>query len=204
MDQKSDLIREDIDETRTALTAKLETLEGQIRDKVEMARNSVEGTIENVKSTVRKFTPRHQIEEHPFVALGGVVAGGFLVGRALNAPRQDVRKTSPYRTEKLISPPFSPTAPSEREKKSTLLSQLGETFGDEIQLVKGMALGAIFKGIKDLAKRSFPQIEDNIELVINSAMKKFDIPEVTHSDSPRQDRTFSAPSNRDNPASRVS
>ena len=94
MDQKSDLIKEDIEETRSQLTEKLGTLESQLRGTVQSARDTVEDTIQNVKDSVKKFTPGYQIEEHPLLILGGSVAAGLLVGRLLQAPSANVPWTS--------------------------------------------------------------------------------------------------------------
>src|SRR5438105_4518592 len=52
MDQNPDVIRHNIEETRSALTDKLETLEHEVFGTVREATQAVSDTVENVKETV--------------------------------------------------------------------------------------------------------------------------------------------------------
>src|SRR5437588_98198 len=87
MDQEPDVIRQDIDETRSSLTEKLETLEAEVKGTVQDAKNTVEDTIHNVKSTVhetvesvkRTFDLPYQVRQHPWPMLGGSVVAGFIL-----------------------------------------------------------------------------------------------------------------------------
>lgn len=60
MDQRSDELQQDIVATRTALDDKLETLERKVDQMVD---------------------PRYQIGQHPWLALGGAIAAGYVLGR---------------------------------------------------------------------------------------------------------------------------
>jgi ElaB/YqjD/DUF883 family membrane-anchored ribosome-binding protein len=83
-----DEIRRDIDQTRSSLTNKLETLEEQVRETVHGARETVEETIANVKGTVhdtveavkRNLDLSHQTQQHPWAMFGGSVVAGFVLG----------------------------------------------------------------------------------------------------------------------------
>jgi ElaB/YqjD/DUF883 family membrane-anchored ribosome-binding protein len=199
MDQKSDLIREDIDETRSALTEKLVTLEDQLRDKVENAKESVEDTIENVRATLRKLSPSHQVQQHPFAMVGSTLAAGLLVGRLIAGRREarasgldheyralsgtelglsNMPQTSEYEDSHL-DPEIAPVR--ERLRRAVyrraktgpgLFSKLAETFSDEIQMVKGMALGAAIDSIRGVAKEAMPNFGEKIDRVLDSAMTK--------------------------------
>jgi len=113
MDEKPDVIRHRIDETRSALTEKLETLEREVRGTVCEAREAVSGTVESVRDTVNStlgnvretvsstvdtvrdqmhdtmcsvkeaLNLEHQVQAHPWVMLGGSVAAGYLLGSLL-------------------------------------------------------------------------------------------------------------------------
>jgi ElaB/YqjD/DUF883 family membrane-anchored ribosome-binding protein len=113
MDQKPEVIRHRIEETRSALTEKLETLErevfGTVRDAkeavtttVDNVREAVNCTVANVRDTVNDtvgtvreqmhatvttlketLDPRYQTRAHPWVMFGGSVAAGFALGRFL-------------------------------------------------------------------------------------------------------------------------
>ena len=88
MDQEPEVIRQQIDQTRSALTEKLETRENQVRDTVTNAKTTVEETIGSVKSTVhetvatvkRTFDLPYQVERHPWGMFGGSILVGYLVG----------------------------------------------------------------------------------------------------------------------------
>lgn len=76
MDQTADVIRCEIEETRSQLTQNLQTLENDIRDKVD-----------NVKSSFRKVTPTYQVAKHPLLTVSGAAVAGFLIGNWLESRR---------------------------------------------------------------------------------------------------------------------
>jgi ElaB/YqjD/DUF883 family membrane-anchored ribosome-binding protein len=113
MDDKTEVIRHNIEETRTSLTEKLETLEQQVvgtvqnttnavTDTVGSVKEAVQGTVDAVKDTVSstvqtvKGTVRDTVEavkdsldisqhvrNYPWAMFGGSVAAGYLVGAYL-------------------------------------------------------------------------------------------------------------------------
>jgi len=106
MDQEPDVIRQQIDDTRSSLTDKIETLESTVRATIEDAKETVEGTIENVKVTVedtiqnvkdsvsetvdtvkQSFDLCYQTEQRPWMMLGCSLAAGFVVGRLVEGQR---------------------------------------------------------------------------------------------------------------------
>jgi len=54
VDNELEVIRDQMEETRTSLADKLETLEAQVRDTVQSATEAVASTVENVKETVQE------------------------------------------------------------------------------------------------------------------------------------------------------
>jgi len=104
--ENEELIRHDMEETRTALSDKLEVLENQVMGTVQEARSAVSQTVETLKDTVSSvkdsvtdtvsavkesvqdgvatvkhwFDLRAQFDNHPWLMTGGSVLTGYLVG----------------------------------------------------------------------------------------------------------------------------
>jgi ElaB/YqjD/DUF883 family membrane-anchored ribosome-binding protein len=197
MAEEPDVIREQIEETRTALTEKLETLEGQVRDTVQTAKETVEGTIENVKSSVqetvqtvkRTFDLRHQVDQHPWAMLGGSFLTGFVLGNYLEGRRQQSLRSlrgAALRSPDQVRPQTFPEglaayrpngsrsaqALAAEPSQPGMLSRLLHTFDDEIAQVKEVAIGAALGVVRDMAKQSFPMLAPQINEVMNSATTK--------------------------------
>jgi ElaB/YqjD/DUF883 family membrane-anchored ribosome-binding protein len=199
MDQEPDVIREQIDETRSALTDKLETLEEQVRETVQSAKATVEGTIENVKSSVqetvrtvkRTFDLPYQVDRHPWAMMGGSFLAGLALGKWLEGqpslardypsyggafsegpPRPAVSEAAPrYEPDFNRSAAYSPPAAAPPSKPGVLGGLLHQ-FEDEIEQVKGVAIGALMGVVRDLAKQSLPKLAPQIDEVMNSATSK--------------------------------
>jgi ElaB/YqjD/DUF883 family membrane-anchored ribosome-binding protein len=102
MDNETEVIRQQIEGTRAALTEKLETLEDHVVETMHEATTAVGETVETVKETVEEtvgtvketveetvetvketFDLRLQVQRHPWAMVGGSVAVGFALGRVL-------------------------------------------------------------------------------------------------------------------------
>jgi ElaB/YqjD/DUF883 family membrane-anchored ribosome-binding protein len=134
MENETEMIREQMLETRTALTEKLENLEEQVTAKVKGTTDSIAETVESVKEAVENtahtvertfentvesvkdtFDLSRHFEEHPWVMLGGAVLVGFIGGRIL-----DRATAPPQMTANGISPePRYETAPSSYQAASS-------------------------------------------------------------------------------------
>ena len=109
MENEAELIRQQMTETRTALTEKLETLEEEVASKVkgttetvaetvETVKEAVEGTVHTVKETVENtvetvkdtFDVNRQVERHPWMMFGGAVLLGFVGGRLVRQRFQEL------------------------------------------------------------------------------------------------------------------
>lgn len=185
MDQKQSVILQDIDQTRAELTAKIGQLEGQVRDTVETAKATVEGTIENIKGNIKgtvenvkkTIDPIRQTKEHPWIMVGASAATGIFLGAWLskirnenNAPRVPSRAEVTAATEPQMSGDFYAAAKAPAEP--TLMSRLFSQFDDEIQMVKGIAAGAVLHKVSEFAEKQFPDLKPKIDEVIKSAEAK--------------------------------
>ncbi|HXG11523.1 MAG TPA: hypothetical protein VNK04_17340 [Gemmataceae bacterium] len=180
-----EVIRHQMEETRASLTEKLETLEKQVVETVQGATAAVAETVESVKEAVQDtvgavkdtvqdtvesvkdtFNLSLQVERHPWLMVGGSFAAGFLVGSLL--PRTSERTVSPPSPWNTPQPdglrgqaeptpaPAAAFADTSAAAQPGWLSQLGETFGAEIDQLKGLALGTLLGLVRDLVVQSVP------------------------------------------------
>jgi ElaB/YqjD/DUF883 family membrane-anchored ribosome-binding protein len=189
MDPEPDVIRHQIEETRSSLTDKLETLEAEVlgtvhtaRDTVESAKETVEETIESVKETVanakesvkRTFDIPYQVDRHPWgmvglSALAGAVAGALLAGR-MSPGRRVARRMSAASVEPLLR--------DEEPRRPGLLDRLGAQLGDEFEKAKELAVSTIAGVVGDVARRSIPALRTAVEDMMARA--------ATHAAAPPQ------------------
>jgi ElaB/YqjD/DUF883 family membrane-anchored ribosome-binding protein len=184
-EEEPEVIREQIRETQDALASKLSTLEDKVvntvtnttesvSETVEAVRESVAGTIESMKesmdSTVqavkRTFDLNHQVREHPWLMMGGAAAAGFVAGRLLrgvaHSPANGAwRVASESAQYARPQPPAAPAASPQpngcpRAEEPSLLDRLTHQFHDELEQVKGLAIGAIFGLVRDWASQQLP------------------------------------------------
>jgi len=177
MDEKGDieqqLIQQQMEETRTALSDKLDALENQVADTVQTATDVVQNTkeavaetVESVKETVGEISDKvgdtvrsvvhtfdfsRQIEERPWLVFGGCIGLGCMAGWYLS------RSTRPH--------PASATAPSVAEPLTTTQrnqvpasrepSQPG-WMSQQLTRLRGLAVGVAMGAIRDLVKQNFP------------------------------------------------
>ena len=195
-----EVIRQQMVETRSALTEKLEMLEQQVTDTVQdtsaavtdtvgTVKDAVQEAVQSVKESVREtvesvkesFDVTRQVRNHPWAMVSGAMAVGFIGGLLLPSSRRP-------RFDHLYGPPprgatkstangyvadasAIPTHPL--SNKPGWLTEMGETFKDEMAQVKGMAIGAMCGLVRDLVTRSVPKpLERQVEDVINGFTTK--------------------------------
>jgi len=112
MENEPELIRDQMQETRTALTEKLDTLQQKVSDTVESittpvtetvqtVTEAVSDTVDTVKESVADavdsvkttFDLSHQVQERPWPMMLGSLAAGFMLGRLLPPP---FRASNPF------------------------------------------------------------------------------------------------------------
>jgi hypothetical protein len=199
MDEDPNVIRQNIDQTRSALTEKLETLEAEVKGTVQGAKASVDNTIETVKDTIqsvkRTFDLAYQTEQHPWPMMGGSVVAGFVCGHLFEALTATGRHAAhDHRPQERHEPPLSASsfasqaaAAAERPNgptggayaapapsaTSNLLHWVSSQFGPEIEQLKGMAIGAAVGVLRDLAKRNVPpHLAQQVEELMNKVTSK--------------------------------
>jgi ElaB/YqjD/DUF883 family membrane-anchored ribosome-binding protein len=223
MDQAPEMIRQQIDQTRSSLTEKLETLEHQVRDTVTSAKSTVDETIQNVKSTMhetvesvkRAFDLKHQVEQHPWAMFGGSVVAGYLLGTFLpkqlsaradghlavglgrDGPARAAAMAPRSEVEQPVGDNFA-TAPTQSATaaRPSLLSRFVHQFDDEIEEVKEIAIGAAMGVLHDLIKDALPQYRSEIGRLIDSATVKLGGKPLARTSSGAESRAAYAPPRR--------
>jgi hypothetical protein len=186
-DQTEVKLREEMEETRSALSDKIETLEEKVvgiaegattavadtvqavqdvvHDTVESVKEGVEGTVATVKGI---FDVRGHMDRHPWAMFAGSVAAGFAAGKLLPAwPSRDGSADGHARSSD--APAYTPQpARAHEDGGPGWLAWLGEQFGPELEKVKGLALGAAFGLVRDMLTRAVPgslggQVKDVVD-----------------------------------------
>jgi len=171
MENETELIRQQMLETRTALSEKLEALQEQVlstvegttrtvtetvqtvqeavQDTVSTVSESVQDTVETVKDT---FDLNRQVKRHPWLMVGGAVAVGYLGTRLLErglppgAPAASANGNG-YVAPAVPSPPRQPAQPSWLEKMAEPL----------LKQVQDLALGALVGVASDMLMEQAPE-----------------------------------------------
>lgn len=135
--ENEEAIRQQMEDTRTSLTEKLETLEEKLVNTVEETTTAVNETVTAVKETVQESVSavketvqesmstvkdsvhesvetvkdwldvKAHVEQHPWYMVGGSIACGFLLGSMLGDRKEAPRDRGPSFPQLLASPPPS-------------------------------------------------------------------------------------------------
>jgi uncharacterized protein YjbJ (UPF0337 family) len=177
MANEPEVIRQEMAETRTALTEKLEALENHVLGTVESAtcavqetvgtvKDAVEGTVCTVKESIdataetvkETFDLELQTRRHPVAMVAAATTAGLVTGLAYHrlagaADRPPAR-----------SRPAADLGDRRLSAESSLLEQARQSgrsvlsgFEPELDKVKGMALGALFNIARDLVRPYVPR-----------------------------------------------
>jgi len=183
-----EMIRHQMEETRSHLAEKLDALESQVSDTVqtttaavsdtvEAVKDTVENVTETVKETVEKATEtvqsvgqaldlRLQTERHPWLIFGGSVALGFTAAQLLGSSRETAKSEAGVRAgQSRVSAPEAPSSQgnghqaAESPPPSPPRSESPEQgkkswFWDQVDRLKGLAIGSMMGVVRDLAERS--------------------------------------------------
>ena len=167
MDSELEVIHHEMEEKRASLAEKLDTLENHVlgtvqeataavshtvedvKSVVDTVTDSVKGTVESVAETVKHtFDMRDHVRRHPWGMFCGAVAVGFVGGRMI-APAQ----SEPAQPTPAAPPPAPALRPAARQREEEPQSGMNEL----LQRVKGLALGALMKVVRDMLSESLPE-----------------------------------------------
>lgn len=177
MDDQPEVIRQQMEETRTSLSEKLEALENQVVGTVQETVGAVTETVETVKETVQETvgavketvqdtvtTVRDaldielQVRRRPWLMFGGSIAVGYLAGALIGRrPQYRPRATPFYGPSRMTEAPReSNGAAAHAEPQPSFLSKVAEAIGPELGKLKGVAIGTLMGTVRDAVVRSLP------------------------------------------------
>lgn len=162
MDDTVDVIRQQMEETKSQLSEKLESLEQQVSETVQSTGTAVNATVEAVQETVETVTEavhdavksvtnafdlERQIDRHPWLVVGGAVVLGYLAAGYLAQPAESAERSP-------AAPP-QPSPSAENGHQAAAESSTKSSFWREM---RGVALGALVVIVRDVAARAIPQV----------------------------------------------
>jgi ElaB/YqjD/DUF883 family membrane-anchored ribosome-binding protein len=176
---------QDIEDTRSAITEKLEILEERVRETVEGAQSSVEDIVENIRETVgdtvetvkRTLDVPYQVDQHPWLMVGGATLAGYLLGSwgggstspalSTNDSESSAAGTTADRSASHAKHDCLPPSDSESSVHPQLLQGMGssvlEQLKDEIAIIKVAAVGALISTLREMVKQAVPTLAPHIE-----------------------------------------
>jgi hypothetical protein len=173
MDNETEVIRQQMEGTRTALSEKLEILETQLTEKVQQTGETVAETVatvaetvDNVKETVQEtveavshsFDLKWHAERHPWALVGGAVFLGFVGGRMLSRPSRPQARDYDRRP---------PPAPIEPKPRASILGSLGQV-GQEIFDLKKLGIGLAMGVLREVVAKAIPDsLSSPVSEVVN-------------------------------------
>jgi ElaB/YqjD/DUF883 family membrane-anchored ribosome-binding protein len=131
-----------IEETKSSLQKKLTTLKNEVETTMATASENVQDTVETIK---KSFNISHQIETHPWFALGVSVSLGYLLHSFLLAD-----------DNKSTFSDIGTNTPTISKNKTSRLSSIAQKFEPEIKAMKGLVVGSSLGYIGNIIKDSLP------------------------------------------------
>jgi ElaB/YqjD/DUF883 family membrane-anchored ribosome-binding protein len=184
-------MRQDIDCTRAAMADKLEALEDRVMGTVQSAQETVEDSLQMAKDTMatvkRNFDLKYQVEQHPWAMVGGCFLAGLALGglflrvrrRSSQAPQRLAGNGAPlaegprlFAEQRGNGSVASAAPPLRSQSMSASRPAFFDRFQEEIDKVKGMAIGYVMGLARDSIKHAVPQLASQIDDVMNSVTTK--------------------------------
>jgi ElaB/YqjD/DUF883 family membrane-anchored ribosome-binding protein len=189
------VIRQQMEETRTSLQDKLETLEQQVKDTVQGAAEAANETVQTVKEAVQDtvdtmrdtvedtvtsvkdtFDLHKQVAAHPWAMFLGAAVVGYVGTRMLSGggtaspppPAVSGPKTMAggYRPNGAGATPASP-------QSSGFLARLAEHYKDELNKVQSLAVGVAAGILREMLTSSAPPaLVDQIKDIVDGVTSK--------------------------------
>jgi ElaB/YqjD/DUF883 family membrane-anchored ribosome-binding protein len=184
MDNETEVIKQQMLETRTSLSEKLEKLEEQVtstvrntteavtetaeavKGAVENTVNAVKGTVEDTVETVKEsFNLTHQMEAHPWLMLGGAVVVGYFAASLLERGASAVESTvssathnfSPSRPADMPALSSTGRTPREEQCGSGVWDKVVQAFKPTLDKLEQLAIGAATGVVSNMIVNAAPE-----------------------------------------------
>jgi ElaB/YqjD/DUF883 family membrane-anchored ribosome-binding protein len=198
MDHESEVMREQMQETRTSLQDKLETLEQHVKDTVLETTDAVTGTVEAVKETVESvketvqetvqsvkdtFNLSHMVKEHPWPVFFGAIGIGFVGGRLLGSipsggpSPAEAARPAPRPEQATHRNGFSGSKTADQRPAAPRrgwLNLIADHYSDELAKIKGLAIATVGNVVCQMViDNAAPQIAARTKELIDGIVVKF-------------------------------
>jgi ElaB/YqjD/DUF883 family membrane-anchored ribosome-binding protein len=197
-----EVIRQQMQETRQGLQEKLETLENQVKETVQGATEAVSETVETVKETVKDtvetvketvtdtvesvketFNLSHHVEQHPWPAFACATLAGFVGTRLLMRYLPPTASIPARMATASPSPSYLKAAHYQegggvplaepQQKPGGFWSWLGDHYSDELNKLKGLAIGVAGGLVRDMVTEHVaPELGEKVKEVIDNFTTK--------------------------------
>ena len=171
MTETPEVMRQHIEETKSQLWDKLDTLESQFSEAVTETVASVQETVSNVTDTVQDrvqsvsnaFDLPLQVERHPWIAFGGSFVVGYLAFELLHGPTQECENgQEPERSRSAVQFPngnghHAVESAQESSSKSHLWAEM-----------RGMLTGTLMCAVSAMVSRGVPKALDYLAKTFQS------------------------------------
>src|SRR5262249_29182131 len=154
---------------KDSITETVSTVSGTVQNTVEAVSDTVGSTVQTVKRSLRDIfdVPGH-VRRHPWLALGGSVAVGYLGGPPLlprPAPGATTGTPTPTPAPTHTPAPAFTSAPAQpareepraEEQQESWLSRLAHQFAPQLNHLKGLAIGAALGAVRDMVSAWAPE-----------------------------------------------
>jgi len=210
-------VRDTLEETRSTVEGIVENVKetvdetvGAVKETVEGARSTVDNLVENVKGTMdetasmvkKSFDLNYQVEQRPWVMLGGSVLVGYLLGswmshgvayqqgyseREYSSDDDNVLYAAPVRDgasfddleenvetqeNRDASNKYRAPVKSASHAQPHPWSNFLGPFQEEWDALKGVALGTLMGTLRTMVRQHMPTVAPKLEQAINSASAK--------------------------------
>jgi len=190
MENETEVIKHQMEETRTALTEKLEAVEELVASTVKETTQAVSetvstvtGTVENTVNTVaesvedvtesvkKAFDFSGYVDEHPWLVVGGGVALGYVLGSLLPSPRSSrgsyFNGSSGYQAAAATPATAGARSYTSSQEASTGggISSFLQGLQPVVDKLKGLALGTAASVIGEMVVKNLP---DNLKSEVTS------------------------------------
>lgn len=187
-----EVIRKQMEQTRESLQDKLETLEQHVtgtvldataainetvetvKDTVETVKENIKDTVVSVKETVKEtvgsvkdtFDLHRQVQNHPFLMVGGATVVGFVVGQMVSSSNSTTRNAD------AVAPVASVSRTSNGHSRPVIQRRswwdfISQHYGDELDKIKALAIGAAGSLIQEMIVSEFkPEIANEIKDIV--------------------------------------
>lgn len=146
MDQRKDHIREDIETTRASLGEKLDSLQTKARQTIDV---------------------QYQVGEHPWVAFGGAVAAGYMLGSMGDSHPS----YQPYQATETSSNSWQ-SSPTQPHQQDSYMQSLWSEFDTEFTTLKTAAISALTAFLHDTIREYVPAVGKQLDKIEDDDMQE--------------------------------